>query len=123
LADDYTIMIAFITDENISIALIDSLRAQVPTMDIVRVQEVGLLGADDPTILEWADTHGRILLTNDRRTIPDFVYQRLEQGLSTPGVIVFRPHSALGVLVKDIVAIAEASEAHEWVNQVIYIPL
>ena len=38
-----------------------------PTLDIVRVQDVGLRTASDPDILAWAASEGRILLTHDRK--------------------------------------------------------
>ena len=44
-----------------------------PDLDLVRVQDVGLRTADDPTILQWTAAQGRILLTHDRapcRTSP-----------------------------------------------------
>jgi predicted nuclease of predicted toxin-antitoxin system len=36
-----------------------------PDIDIIRVQDVGLSGEDDPIVLEWAAQEGRILLTHD----------------------------------------------------------
>jgi hypothetical protein len=103
--------------------IFDGVVQHLPNVDIVRVQDVGLLGADDPTILAWAAEQGRILLTNDKKTIPDFVYERLNQGLTTPGAMIFRPNIPLGTLITEILTIAEASKPEEWQNLVTYIPL
>jgi predicted nuclease of predicted toxin-antitoxin system len=45
-------------------------------LEIVRVQDVGLSGKDDPSILEWADQEGRVLLTHDVATITRYAYDR-----------------------------------------------
>jgi len=34
-------------------------------IDVVRVQDVGLIGTSDPFILEWAAANHRVVLTHD----------------------------------------------------------
>jgi predicted nuclease of predicted toxin-antitoxin system len=62
-------MLRFAADENFNNNIIRGLLRRQPELDIVRVQDVGLRGADDPTVLEWAAQEGRILLTHDVATI------------------------------------------------------
>jgi hypothetical protein len=50
-------------DENFNNDIIRGLLRRKPDVDIVRVQDIGLSGADDPTVLEWAADEGRVLLT------------------------------------------------------------
>lgn len=64
------------------------LRLLVEDVDVVRVQDVGLRMATDQAILDWAATEGRILVTQDIRTMPDFAYDRVNAGLAMPGVAV-----------------------------------
>jgi predicted nuclease of predicted toxin-antitoxin system len=80
-------VLAFLADENFHGAIVDGLRNRQPDLDILRVQDVGLMSADDPAILDWAAKEGRILLTHDQATIPDFAYDRIAAGLPMPGVI------------------------------------
>ncbi|MEG4913169.1 DUF5615 family PIN-like protein [Microcoleus sp. B13-B4] len=49
---------------------------RLPELDIVRVQDVGLIHTDDPDILEWAANEGRILLTPDVATITMYAYEQ-----------------------------------------------
>ena len=51
------------------------------------MQDVGLSGEDDSTILEWAAVANRVLLTHDVTTITNFAYERVELGKRMPGVI------------------------------------
>lgn len=57
-----------------------------PDADIVRAQDVGLSGADDPSVLEWAAQQSRILLAHDVSTITRYAYEQVEAGQEMPGV-------------------------------------
>lgn len=64
----------------------------MPKLDVVRVQDVGLIETPDPTILAWAAAEGRILLTHDRDTVPGFAYDRVR---GHPGTsMIALPHPA-----------------------------
>jgi predicted nuclease of predicted toxin-antitoxin system len=110
-----------LADENLKGALVRGLRRQKPDLDIVRVQDVGLLGADDPAVLAWAAVEDRVLLTHDVRTITKYAYDRLVAGLPMPGVIEVRGNLSIGQAIEDILLLAEFEE--EWRSQVRYIPL
>jgi predicted nuclease of predicted toxin-antitoxin system len=62
-------MFRLLADENLNNNIFRALLRQKPDLDIVRVQDVNLSGADDPTILEWAAQQGRALLTHDASTL------------------------------------------------------
>lgn len=46
-------MIRFAADENFNNDVVRGVRRRNAAIDIVRIQDTGLSGADDPTILEW----------------------------------------------------------------------
>jgi predicted nuclease of predicted toxin-antitoxin system len=66
-----------LSDENFNGNILRGLFLRQPSLDLLRVQDVDLQEADDPTILEWSAINNRILLTHDRATMPDFAYERL----------------------------------------------
>ena len=80
-------MLKLLADENFDNTIVRGLLRRRASTDIVRVQDVGLSGEDDPTILSWAAEEDRILLTHDVATITRFAYERVAQGLPMPGVI------------------------------------
>jgi Domain of unknown function (DUF5615) len=96
---------------------------QNPDIDIVRVQDVGLLSADDPTILEWPAQEQRVLLTHDVQTMTDYTYQRVKAGLPMPGVFEVNQYAPMGETIEDVLILAECSYEGEWENQVQYLPL
>lgn len=115
--------IRFIADENIDPDLVLGLPRRVEEFDIVRVQDVGLRTADDPTILQWAADEGRVLVTHDIRTVPDFAHERVVAGLLMPGVFVVPTYMPIREAIDELTLIAAASVPHEWDNRVVYLPL
>jgi predicted nuclease of predicted toxin-antitoxin system len=113
----------FLSDENIDSDLILGLRRRVDEIDILRVQDVGLRTVGDPEILQWAAEEGRILISHDLKTIPRFAGDRLTAGLPMPGVILLRSSLSIAQAIDEIAAIAVASDAEEWNNQIAYLPL
>ena len=60
----------FLADENFDNRIVRGMIRRQPDLDILRVQDLEIAGADDPTVLGWAAQAGRILLTHDERTVP-----------------------------------------------------
>jgi predicted nuclease of predicted toxin-antitoxin system len=116
-------MLRLATDEHIDRALIRGLLARQPDLDIVRVQQAGLLGADDRDILAWAAAEGRILITHDRNTIPGFVYERIRAGGAMPGVIIVDDQLPLGKAIDELLILAVCSNDEEWRDQIVYVPM
>lgn len=59
----------YLADENFNGDILRGVIRQCPALDVVRVQDVGLSGASDPQILEWAAGAGRIIMTHDVSTL------------------------------------------------------
>ncbi len=116
-------MLLLVADENFNNDIVRGLLRKNPDLDIVRVQDVGLRGADDPIILEWAANEGRVVLTHDAATMAYYAYERVRKGLSMPGVIEVADDLPIGRVVEDILLLAEYSDRNEWDGQVIYLPL
>lgn len=94
-----------------------------PELDIVRIQDAGLSGADDPTVLEWAAREGRVLLTHDVTTMTRYAYERVRADQPMPGVFEVSRAVPIGLAIEDILLLAECSLEGEWEGQVRYLPL
>jgi predicted nuclease of predicted toxin-antitoxin system len=116
-------MMKLLTDENLDNTIIRGLLRRNPEIDIVRVQDVGLSGEDDPIVLEWAAQEGRILLTHDVATITRYAYERLAQNLAMPGVIEIRTDAPVGRVIEDICILLECGIPEELEGQIYYLPL
>ena len=116
-------MLALAADENFNNDIVRGLRRRATDLDIVRIQDVGLAAADDPTVLEWAAQEGRVLLTHDVSTITRYAYERVRAGKSMPGVFEVSRNVAIRVAIEDILLLAGGSIEDEWEGQVRYLPL
>lgn len=116
-------MVRFLADENFNNQIVRGVLRQSSDIDIVRVQDITLSGADDPTVLAWAAQAGRIVLTHDVATMTTFAYQRLQSGLSMPGLFEVSRRVPVGLAIEEIILIAECSLEGEWEGQVRFLPL
>jgi hypothetical protein len=116
-------LLSLLSDENFDGDIVRGLWRQLPDLDLVRVQDVGLAEADDPTILDWAASAGRILLTHDRRTMPRFARDRVRAGLPMPGVFLLGFRMSIGQAISQLVFVIECSSQEEWKDVVTYFPL
>ena len=94
-----------------------------PTLDLLRVQDVGLRKVDDPAILDWAASNGRILLTHDRATMPDFAYERLSQGQQMSGLFVINDRMPVRQVIDELLLLLDCTKQDEWKGIVLYLPL
>src|SRR5260370_30503238 len=99
-------MLSFALDENFNLRIVSGLLRRLPAADLVRVQDAGLGGADDPTVLEWAAREGRVLLTHDVNTLTAFAYERTAKGLPMPGVFEVSLQVPISVAIEDILFLA-----------------
>jgi uncharacterized protein with PIN domain len=103
--------------------IVRGLKQRRPTVDFVRVQDVGLQSCDDADILEWAVREGRLLVTRDRNTMTKYAIERIADGLPMLGVFVIPEHMTVGQAVLELELIALASSIEEWRDRVIFLPL
>ncbi len=115
-------MLKLLADENFDNTILRGVIRRRPTLDIVRVQDIGLSGADDPTILAWAADESRILLTHDVATITNFAYQRVAKALPMPGVVEIHTDARLGQVIEDILLIIDCTVEGELEGQIYYLP-
>jgi hypothetical protein len=111
-----------LADENFDNTIVRGLWRRDPNIDIVRVQDVGLLGADDPTILAWAAEENRVLLTHDVATITSYAYERITKGQAMPGVIEVGTDARIGQVIEDILLLIECCLQEELAGQIHYLP-
>jgi hypothetical protein len=103
-------MARFIADEDFNGRIYRGLLFRKSDLEIVRVQDVGLSGASDDKLLEWATDNGRILFTHDARTMPRHVRDLLQAGASFPGVFIVDDLAPIGVCIDDLLLSRNAAK-------------
>ena len=97
-------------------------RRREPSISFLQAFEVGTAGKDDLTVLQIAVDEGRILVSHDVRTMPRH-FQEFIHRWSSPGLVLVPQRLALSTAIEDLVLMWIASEDHEWVNQIRYLPI
>ena len=116
-------MLFLAADENFNNDIVRGLLRRKPDLDIGRIQDEGLSGADDQAVLEWAAQNGRILLTHYVSTITHYAYDRVRSGRPMPGIFEVNRDIPINTIIDDILLLAEYSLDGEWEGQVRYLPL
>ena len=116
-------MLLFLADENLDLRIVRGLQRRVGEIDLVRAQQVGLSGKDDPSVLEWAASQGRIVLTHDVATMTRYAYDRLRTHKPMPGIVEINKNLSIGIAVEDLALLATAGLSADLEGQILYLPL
>jgi predicted nuclease of predicted toxin-antitoxin system len=112
----------YLTDENISRRFVSAVLRTIPGVDIVRIQDVGLQGQPDDVLLAWAAAQNRVLITQDRATIPPLVAQRMDAQLVVPLVVIIRPRVTFADVLQAVHDLEHDGLEHNWAYPVRWIP-
>lgn len=116
----------FLTDEGFNRRVTAGLRRAYPQMDILTLQEAGLLQVSDVRLLEESLRLDRILLSHDIRTMPGHFYNLLSQlpsGEYLPGVLLVAQEAPIAQAMGWIAEVWRASRHVEWRNRVVKLPI
>jgi hypothetical protein len=118
-----SVALRFLVDEDFDNDIVRGLLRRLPTLGIVRAQDIALSGTPDPIVLDRAAQDGRVLLTHDVSTMTAHAYARVASGLPMPGVFAVGQLAPISQMIADLVLLAECSLPGEWEGQVRYVPL
>jgi hypothetical protein len=116
-------MIHFLADEDFNNDILRGLMRRLPDVDLIRVQDAELSGADDDTVLSWSAHQKRAVLTHDVNTLIARAFERIKSGLGTAGVIAVGQSLPIGAVIQDLMLIAECATDDECWNRVLFLPL
>jgi predicted nuclease of predicted toxin-antitoxin system len=89
-------MLRLAADENFNGDIVRGLLRRNPKLDIVRVQDVGLSGADDRSVLQWAADQGRVIVTHDISTLAKHAFDRIAAAQPMPGGFEVKSVASVG---------------------------
>jgi hypothetical protein len=115
-------MLRFLTDQNFDQDIARGLIARAPNLDIISALNAGVSEYEDPDLLRWTAEHNRILITHDKKTIPDFVIALVSSGFTLPGVILVIKSVSIGRLIDDLELTILCGKAEDFRNDVFYLP-
>jgi hypothetical protein len=114
-------MLPLLSDEDLRGAIVDGLRRHFPDIDLVRVQDVGLIQSPDPRILQYAAEHRRVVVTHDRNTMVSRARDRIDSGQAMAGVVVVEQLINIGKAIQELGTLAQAGEPGDLDGQILFL--
>ena len=120
-------MVRLLLDENMRAESIwNAIQAATETapFDIIRVGDHSgpPLGINDTQLLDWAAVKQRLLISYDKRTLPQHLYEYLATGGQSPGIVFISKRLSPTEIAEYLQLIATSSTANEWANTYRFIP-
>ena len=115
----------YLIDENISPQYRTQLLYHEPSLTVLAVGDEGTpaKGTSDPEILVWCEQHQFSLITNNRESMPQHLTDHLSAGHHVPGIFTINLEVPMREIIDQLLLIAGASDADEYIDQITYIPL
>ena len=116
--------IRFLLDENLSKQIKIAVLRVNSAVDILCVGDPHAppYGTPDPDILRFLEGTQRLLITDNRRSMPGHLESHWVEGGHIWGLFWVRPQTPIGRLVQELLLIWEAAEAEEWIDRIDWIP-
>jgi hypothetical protein len=114
-------MLPLLTDEDLQGAIVIGLTLHIPGIDLIRVQDVGLMRTPDPVILEYAAVQNRVVVTHDRNTMTAHARDRINQGKRMAGLLVLDKYIPIGKAVQQLGILAQAGDPGDLDGQILFI--
>jgi hypothetical protein len=113
--------IRFQADADLRVPIIKGLKRREPTIDFAKAYEAKLSGLDDPAVLAFAASTGRVLVSHDVSTIPK-AFSRFIQGHKSPGVILISQDLSYREAIEGLLRVWLSTEAEDWENVLAFLP-
>lgn len=114
--------IRFQADADLNEDIVLGLARLEPEVDFQTATEAALRGLPDDEVLSLAAQDNRILVTHDRRTMPSHFAAFLLNNTS-PGVFIIAQNLSVRAAIDELSLIWNCSDAEEWTNLLVDVPL
>ena len=111
--------IQYLLDENLDPRFVRTMQRHYPAVDVLRVGGEGApsLGVSDPDILRFVESHHRILVTDNRKSMPGHVLTHNQAGGHHWGIFIIDKSIGYKQLADALFVYWEASQLEDWTDQ------
>jgi predicted nuclease of predicted toxin-antitoxin system len=114
--------IRFQADNDLNQHIVRATRQLEPAIDFQTTHAANLAGLPDEAVLALAASQGRILVTHDKKTMPQH-FEHFIQRESSTGLIIVSRNLSVASVANELLLIWAASEAEEWTNMLQWLPI
>jgi hypothetical protein len=113
----------FQADNDLDTAIRRGVLRREPSIDFQSAAAAKLDAVPDLAVLRSAAAQGRILVSHDVTTMPAAFSELKLTGETSPGVFLVPQATPIGAVVDSLVLIWMVSDAMEWHNRLVWLPL
>jgi len=115
--------IRFQADNDLNRIIVDATLRREPSIDFQTAQAARLDNLDDEEVLRISASQSRILVSHDKRTMPQGLESFVASGGASPGVLLVIPQNApIREVAESLILIWADDHPRDWVNLVTKIP-
>lgn len=113
----------FLADADLHFDIVTGVLRREPAIDFESSQELLEEGLQDPDVLAVAAQDERIVVSHDVNTMPGHFQRFLAEHGSSPGLFLMPQSVPVSVAIEELALIWVTSEAAEWRNLMVWLPL
>ena len=115
----------YLLDEHVPPALQGELSRIAPDLWVERVggSEAPALGSPDHDLLRWCEQHDVLLVTNNRKSMPQHLRDHMAGGGHVPGIFIIPRRLRVADVAAELALIADATSGDEHRDQIRYLPI
>lgn len=115
--------VRFLADADLNRVIVSGVLRREPSLDFLTAQSAGLRGMDDLEVLTLAADCQRVLVSHDAGSMPAHFRAFRNAGKHSSGVFLIPQSLDVGTAIDELLLIWLASEASEWENRLVWLPL
>jgi hypothetical protein len=117
--------IRYLVDENLSARAVATIQRHYPALDVLRVGDVGApaFGTPDPELLRWLELHQRVLVTDNRKSMPGHSADHILAGGHHWGIFMVHKDAPLRTLADTLYVYWEVTDAEQWMDVTEWLPV
>jgi len=117
------VKVRFLADADLNKAIVNGVLRREPSLDFLTAHAAQLRGMGDPKVLALAAEQRRVLVSHDVGTMPPHLSAFKKSGKRSPGVFLNPQSLDVGMAIDEIVLVWLASEAADWEDRLVWLPL
>jgi hypothetical protein len=117
------VKVRFLADADFNQAIVRGIIRRQPGVDFLSAQAAGLRSLTDPGVLALAGELQRVLVSHDVGTMPAQFNEFRKLGKYSAGVFLVPQRFDVGAAVDELLLLWMATEASEWENPLVWLPL
>ncbi len=115
--------IRFLADADLNKAIVSGVLRREPSLDFLTAQAARLRRVTDPEVLALAAEQNRVLVSHDVGTMPAHFRAFRNAGRQSAGVFLISQSLDVGNAIDELLLAWVASDASEWKNRLVWLPL